>query len=297
MIRQDGTGEGPKLPTFVQKDVTGAALLAKMGQANKKGEVLRVEVIKFEKDVRFNFIVRKHPHLIKGPRRLSNMRIDGRCGSEIFGAAVSDFIRTYEQWLPLHEFNNSEYVRYSWIYTFLTKMSSAIRSGAAGTSKERGVKRVKNTDGEDKDGSVKRAKNEDIMVRVVGSVANQSVQPYPNVRKFTNLVNWIDRSAKPTSRQVRLHAQYKCVLDMAQAADLGVAPGQVFEREVYDQDTWDSEVENFLLVARPSMVIVLEVRLATEGDGGEAAKCIVDMDATKELEPAEMVGQAHVNLI
>ena len=88
-IPQDGTGKGPKLPKFFQKDVTGTNLLAKMGQASSKGEVLKKDVTKFENHVRFNFMVKKHPIVVQGPNHLKRVRIDGRCGPELFEAVVS----------------------------------------------------------------------------------------------------------------------------------------------------------------------------------------------------------------
>ena len=106
VIPQDGTGYGPELPKIFQKDVTGTNLLVKMGQASSKGEVSKCDVTKFENHVRFDFIVKKHPIIVQGQNCLKRFRIDGRCGPEFFEAAVSDFIRTYERWLPWQNFDN-----------------------------------------------------------------------------------------------------------------------------------------------------------------------------------------------
>ena len=37
--------------------------------------------------------------------------------------------------------------------------------------------------------------------------------------------------------------------------------GQDFDGEIFDQDTWDSEVKNFFLVTLKAMVLFIEVHL------------------------------------
>ena len=154
------------------------------------------------------------------------------------GVAVSDFIRTYEQWLPLDEFNNCECTHHMWISAFLIRQAAVIRSMAAGTRREGcGVKRQR-TD-KDSDGSVKRAKR-DFTVRVRGSVAVQAFWLYTGLRDFGDLVKWVDSKAKPKGRRIALLARYKCTLEGEQAEDIRVEAGQIVEGELFDQDSWDS---------------------------------------------------------
>ena len=277
VIPQDGTGEGPKLPKFFQNDVTGTNLLVKMGQASSKGEVLKKDVTKFENHVRFDFIVKKHPIIVQGPNCLKRVLIDGRCGPELFEAAVSDFIRIYEGWLPLQNFDNCECTRHMWISSFLIRQASAIRCVAAGTQREKsgGVKRHREERASE--GSVKRSKR-DCTVRIWGSVAFQAFRLYSSLRMFGDLIKWIASRAKPTGRRMTLHAQYKCTLEGVQAEDVGVTAGQELDREIFDQDTWDSEVENLFLVAPKAMVLFVAVRLVKEGEAGGALESIVDLD-------------------
>ena len=104
-------------------------------------------------------------------------------------------------------------------------------------------------------------------MRIRGSVASQAFRLYSGLRKFGDLIKWIASRAKPTGRRITLHAQYKYTLEGVQEEDVGVTAGQEFDREIFDQNTWDSEVENFFLVAPKAAVIFIEVRLVKEPEG------------------------------
>jgi hypothetical protein len=67
-------------------------------------------------------------------------------------------------------------------------------------------------------------------------------------------------------------------LEGVQAEDVGITAGQEFDGEIFDQDTWDSEVENFFLVAPKAVVLFVEVRLVKEGEAGGALESVVDLD-------------------
>ena len=60
-----------------------------------------------------------------------------------------------------------------------------------------------------------------------------------------------------------------------------------------DQDTWDSEVENFFLVAPKAMVLFIDVRIVKEGEAGGALESVVDLD-TVDL---EMAGKAAADMV
>ena len=77
-----------------------------------------------------------------------------------------------------------------------------------------------------------------------------------------------------------------------QAEDVGVTAGQEFDGEIFDQDTWDSEVENFFLVAPKAEVLFIEVRLVKEpmGEAGGVLESVVDLDVVN----LEMAGKAVV---
>ena len=282
ILPQDGVGEGRKQAKVAQKDVTGSHLLIKMGQANSKGIVSKRDVIKFENHIRHDFIISKHPVIIQGPNRLKYLRVDGRCGPEFLEVAVSDFIQTYEQWLPLNEFDNCECTRYLWISAFLIKQASAIRSAAAGTLKEGAGKGKRKREGKDSDGSVKRAKRF-FTVRVLGSVAVNAYRCCSGLQNFGALVKWVDSQAKPTGRRIRLHVRYKCTLEGEQAEEIGVVPGQVFEGELFDQDSWDSQVENFCQVTPTSNVLLIEVRIVGEEEEEGAEESVIDLGAAETV--------------
>ena len=191
---------------FFQKDVTGTNLLVKMGQASRKGEVLKKDVTKFENLVRFDFIVKEHPIVVQNPNRLKPIRIDGRCGPELFEAVVSDFIRTYEGWLPLQNFDNCECTRHMWISSFLIQQATAICFLAAGTQREGSGGVKQHREERASEGYVKRPKR-DCTLRICGSVASQAIHLYSGLRKFGDLIKWIASRAKPTGRRLTLHAQ------------------------------------------------------------------------------------------
>ena len=111
-------------------------------------------------------------------------------------------------------------------------------------------------------------------------MAFQAFRLYSSLQKFGDLIKWIASRAKPTGRRITLHAQYKCTLVGVQAEDVGVTAGQEFDGEIFDQDTWDSEVENFFLVAPKAAVLFIEVRLVKEpeGEAGGALESVVDLD-------------------
>ena len=148
---------------------------------------------------------------------------------------------------------------------------------AAGTQREGsgGVKRHREERASE--GSVKRSKR-DCTVRIWGSVAFQAFRLYSSLRKFGDLIKWIASRAKPTGRRITLHAQYKCTLEGVQAENVGVTAGQEFDGEIFDQDTGDSEVEYFFLVAPKPVVHFVVVRLVKEGEAGGALESVVDLD-------------------
>ena len=140
--------------------------------------------------------------------------------------------------------------------------------------------------------SAKRFKR-DCTVRIWGSVAFQAFRLYSSLRKFGDLVKWIASRAKPTGRRIVLHAQYKCTLEGVQADDVGVTAGQEIDGEIFDQDTWHSEVENFFLVAPKAVVLFIKVRLVKEREAGGGVASVMDLDAVN----LEMAGKAAADTV
>ena len=130
-------------------------------------------------------------------------------------------------------------------------------------------------------------------MHIRGNVASQAIRLYSSLRKFGDQVKWIASRAKPTGRRIALHAQYKCTLEGVQWEDVGVTAGQEFDGEIFNQDTWDSEVENFFLVAPKAVVLFIEVRLVKEGEAGWALESVVDLDAVD----FEMAGKAAADTV
>ena len=124
-------------------------------------------------------------------------------------------------------------------------------------------------------------------------MTSQAFRLYSSLGKFGDLVKWIASRAKPTGRRIALHAKYKCTLAGVQAEDVGVTAGQELDGEIFDQNTWDSEVENFFLVAPKAAVLFIEVCLAKEGEAGRALESVVDLDAVD----LEMAGKAAADTV
>ena len=83
-----------------------------------------------------------------------------------------------------------------------------------------------------------------------------------------------------------------------QAEDVGVTAGQEFDGDIFDQDTWDSEVENIFLVAPKAKVLFIEVRLLKEGEAGGALESVVDLDAVDlDAVDLEMAGKAVADTV
>jgi len=65
---------------------------------------------------------KKHWSNIPGKNCLKQQR-DGTLHWE---TAVADFLETFEQWLPLEDFNNAEWIRRQWVQMFLKKCASEV---------------------------------------------------------------------------------------------------------------------------------------------------------------------------
>jgi hypothetical protein len=65
---------------------------------------------------------KKHWSIIRGQNRLKQLR-DGPLHWVI---AVADFLKTFETWLPLDNFDNAEFHLQQWVEMFLMKFASKI---------------------------------------------------------------------------------------------------------------------------------------------------------------------------
>ena len=142
-----------------------------MDHVSSKGEVSEWDVTKFENHIHIVLIVKMHPIIVQGPNHLKSVQIEGRCSPEWFEVTVSDFIRTYKEWLPLQNLDNCKCTRHMWIFFILIQQASAIRHVAAGSQREEsgGVKWHREAGASD--GSAIRSKR-DCTVRIPGSVAS-----------------------------------------------------------------------------------------------------------------------------
>ena len=97
IVPPDGTGDGKKPPTVAGAKVTTGQLMVKMGQVKKgfkeSNTPGRSDISKFEKHVRHEWLIPRHPQCVMGPLRLRTRRIEGRTGFELWEAAISDFIQ------------------------------------------------------------------------------------------------------------------------------------------------------------------------------------------------------------
>ena len=255
-------------------------------------------VTKFQDFVRYNFLVAKHPHVLHGPQRLRNMRIDGRTGMIFMEQAVSDFISDFERNLPLSEFGESEFIRATWVSAFLVKQAAGVRqaaiTGGHGSGDERGGRKSKKrTTPGDTNTTTKEAKrprtvsvaelaDTNFMVRVRGSALQGRIdRQYSGVELFEDLVRWINSSGNLTGRFFRLHAVYRCTLSSAEATLSGVDEGEEFRNPVHDQDSWNSELQNFRSVCPSGRTLLLEADLEEVGEGDDAGKMVLRSDTGK----------------
>jgi hypothetical protein len=112
-----GHGEG-KLPIRLkQTEFSLKQFAQRMGQANYSA------FNKWKKVWMVGFFKKKHRSIIRGQNRLKQVR-NGPLHWEM---AVADFLVTFENWLPLVNFDNAEWIRRQWVEMFLKKCASQIR--------------------------------------------------------------------------------------------------------------------------------------------------------------------------
>jgi len=68
------------------------------------------------------FLEKKHRSIIRGQNRLKQVE-DGPLRLE---TAVRDFLATFENWLPLVNFDNAEWLRRQWVEMFSKKCAREI---------------------------------------------------------------------------------------------------------------------------------------------------------------------------
>jgi hypothetical protein len=264
--------------------------------------VNRPQVTKFQDFIRYDFIVQKHPHLLQGPQRLRNMRIEGRTGMFFVEEAISDFITQFEDNLPLSEFGGSEHVRATWVSAFLVKQAGAVRlgpvTGRDDSEQQEGGRKTKkrNTPGDSKDTKVaKRARatrpevvdlaDDNFMVRVRGSALGGRIDHhFSGLERFADLIKWINSKGNPTGLFFRLEAVYRCTLSAAEAAVSGVDEGEDFRNGIWDQDSWNSELRNFRSVCPSARTLLIEASLEDVGEGDEPGEMVLRWDTGKAVD-------------
>lgn len=278
IVPPDGTGDGKKPASVTGAKVSTGQLMVKMGQVPTKkggkegGVPTRAEASKFEGHVRHEWLLPRHPQCIMGPIRLRMRRIGGRTGYELWEAAISDFISCYEEFLPLEQFDDNESIRHDWIHHFIRNLCNRLRETATGTEKAQKKKKKRKASGSSEEPPPKRPHiqvadipNKSFVVRVRGdAVPGSPFHAFQGLEEFSELLKWIAK-AKPKG-PFTLETNYRCQLSEEAAQDAGVTAGEEFVGEVWNQDTWNAEVQNFRAVAPEAGTLLLQANLWTGED-------------------------------
>ena len=121
--------------------------------------------------------------------------------------AVADFLVTFENWLPLVNFDNDECIRRQWVELFLKKWASKLRE--ARENGRRGNKRLATDLGERSGSKVSSNRRElpnpkfTVMIHWVSNGKDMVLAPkhlqalYTDVRHWEELVDFIDKNGGP----------------------------------------------------------------------------------------------------
>jgi len=91
--------------------------------ANRMGQANYSAYNKWKKVWVAGVLEKKNRSIIRGQNRLKQVRE----GPLHWVMAVADLLETFENWLPLDNFNNAEWIRQQWVEMLLKKCASKIR--------------------------------------------------------------------------------------------------------------------------------------------------------------------------
>jgi len=161
------------------------------------------------------FLEKKHQSIIRGQNRLNQVR-DGPLHWE---TAVTDFVATFENWLPLVNFDIAEWIRWQWVEMFSKKCASEIQEAR---KKGRCGNRRPATDLGEHEGKKERFNLPEltnttftVMIHWVsngkdmGLALNQLQASCTDVRHWEELVNFIDKNGGPKEPSF-LTSMFKC---------------------------------------------------------------------------------------
>jgi len=109
-----GDAEGKPPISLKQTEFSLKQFAKRMGQANYSA------FDKWKKVWVAGFLGKKHRSIIRGQNRMKQVR-DGPLH---WKTAVADFLVTFENLLPLFNFDNAEWIRRQWVEIFLKKCPS-----------------------------------------------------------------------------------------------------------------------------------------------------------------------------
>ena len=160
----------------------------------------------------------KHQPIIRGQNRWKQVRD----GPQHWETTVTDFFATFENWLPLCNFDNAEWIRWQWVAMFLDEIAGEIPK--ARKNGWRANKRLATDLGERAGKPVRSNLPElpnttfTVMIHWVSN-GNDIVQAptqlqasYTDVRHWEVLVDFINKNSGPKEPYI-LTSMFKCTLD------------------------------------------------------------------------------------
>jgi len=198
------------------------------------------------------FLEKKHRSIIRGQNRFKQVRN----GPLHWETAVSDCLVTFENWLPLLISNNAEWIRQQWVEMFLKKFESEIpevsKKGRRGNKQP--VTELGERAGKLAKSNLPELPNTTFTVEI-GWVSNgkdfvqaskQLQASYTNVRRWEELVNFIDKNGGPKAPYSPT-SMFKCTLqwDKMEEEYMGLyTHGQVINDPIHGQISYNCCLSN-----------------------------------------------------
>jgi len=271
-----GSAEGKPPIILKQTEFSLKQFAKRMGQTNYSA------FNKWQKLWVAEFLDKKHRSIIRGQNRLNQVR-DGPLHRE---RVVADCLATFENWLLLVNFDNSEWIRRQWVEMFLKKSASEIRE--ARKWGRRGNKRPE-TDWRERVGKTVRSNLPElpnttftVMIHWVSNGKDVVLAPkqlqasYTDVRHWEELVDFIDKNGGPKEPDI-LSSMFKCSLEQDKPEEeyMGIYKHrQMINDHIYGQISYNCCLSNAFKLKHGHHVniFVVEIMRAT---GKEIAEHVI----------------------
>ena len=122
--------------------------------------------------------------------------------------------------------------------------------------------------------------NKSLVVWVHGDATSVSLfRLFQGLEEYSQLLKWIAKAK--LKGPFTLQTVYCCQLSEEDSQDTGVTVGEEFCGSIWNQETWNGEVQNFHAVASEAATLLLEANL-WNGDGEDPPENILSVEEPKK---------------